>query len=442
MRLAHGVSLAKVSERMAARTKEAEARGERRGGQGGVGASMDAPAFEVHVRGVTQRVRAALADVLASVGADSTKPQSISKQLGLDKSLAWKAARIVTEADPFAAIPRLPGKSGVRILIASLEVAGASAAMVREFREAMEAFDQMVDTHAGSRETLQMMLASVSPEGQRERDEVHRKLAYEGNRAIWGVQARVHLGVHFLAPAAARSGWLDTGTISALVDFRRLRPQVPWSVAQMHLFDDRGRPTPPSGYEPMDTTVGGAEPPVMRDFCSASLPPLRMQQTNRGTTRIQVSEGRVGLTGTATCVMGWLHRASVPMHATPREAVGDLIVHVNTPAELLIHDLLVHRSLDIARTARALVYSQIPGEPCYPADGTELGVLPIEGEELDLGDGLINLMTPEVPRHRAMVEAGAVRLGHSLADFRGLRLKLPYPAVPTTCVFRIDLLPA
>ena len=136
----------------------------------------------------------------------------------------------------------------MRILISSLEVAGASAAMVHEFREAMEAFDQMVDTHAGSRETLQMMLASVSPEGQRERDEVHRKLAYEGNRAIWGVQARVHLGVHFLAPAAARAGWLDTGTISALVDFRRLRPQVPWSVAQMHLYDEHGRPKTPNGY--------------------------------------------------------------------------------------------------------------------------------------------------------------------------------------------------
>jgi hypothetical protein len=427
---------------MAARIKERDVAANGRGGAAGGGTPMDAPAFEVHVRGVTQRVRTALADVLASVGADSTKPQSISKQLGLDKSLAWKAARIVTEADPFAAIPRLPGRSGVRILISSLEVAGAPAAMVQEFREAMEAFDAMVDTHAGSRETLQMMLASVSPEGQRERDEVHRKLAYEGNRAIWGVQARVHLGVHLLAPASARAGWLDTGTISALVDFRRLRPQVPWSVAQMHLFDDQGRPTPPSGYEPIDSRVGSSEPPVMRDFCSASLPPLRMQQTNRGTTRIQVSEGRVGLTGTATCVMGWMHRTSVPMHATPQDSVGDLIVHVNTPAELLIHDLVVHRSLDIARTAKALVYSQIPGEPCYPVDGRELGTLPVEGEMLDLGDGLINLMTPEVPRHRAMLEMGAARMGHPLSEFRGLRLKLAFPVVPTTCVFRIDLLPA
>jgi len=428
---------------MAARIKERDEVEERgRGAVGDHGVPMDAPAFEVHVRGVTQRVRGALADVLASVGADSTKPQSISRQLRLDKSLAWKAARIVTEADPFEAIPRLPGKSGVRILIGSLEVAGAPAAMVQEFREAMEAFDEMVDTHAGSRETLQMMLASVSPEGQRERDEVHRKLAYEGNRAIWGVQARVHLGVHFLSPAAARPGWLDTGTISALVDFRRLRAHVPWSVAQMHLFDDQGRPTPPSGYEAMDATVREAEPPLMRDFCSASLPPLRMQQTNRGMTRIQVSEGRVGLTGTATCVMGWLHRTSVPMHVTPRDSVGDLIMHVNTPSELLVHDLLVHRSLELGRRARALVYSQIPGEPCYPADGTELGILPVEGELLYLGDGLINLMTPEVPRHRAMLEMGAARMGHPLAEFRGLRLKLPYPVVPTTCVFRIDLLPA
>ena len=400
----------------------------------------DELSFDVQVRGVTERVRSSLADVLAAVGADATKPQSLAKQLGLDKSLAWKAARIVTDTDPFAAIPRLPGRSGVKILIDSLEAAQAPAAALDEFRAAISEFDQMVATHAGSRETLQMMLANVSSkDGQRERDESHRKLAFQGNSSIWGVQARVHLGVHLVAPSRLNPDAIDTATISGLVDFKRLRHDVPWSVSQLHLFDDEGRVVPTTRYEPLDPDVSPSDAPTIREFCSASLPPLSAETTRSGSTRFQIGRGQVGIVGSATCMMGWMHRAVASMYATPDDRYGDLLVHVNTPAELLIHDLIVHKSLDYARMTESLVYSQLPGEPCYPADGRELGMLPIQGDHVDLGEGLTNLTTPEVPRYRSMVELAVSRLGHAPADFYGVRLRLRYPAVPSVCVFRFEL---
>ena len=134
-----------------------------------------------------------------------------------------------------------------------------------------------------------------------------------------------------------------------------------------------------------------------------------------------------------------MHRAVASMYATPDDRYGDLLVHVNTPAELLIHDLIVHKSLDYARMTESLVYSQLPGEPCYPADGRELGMLPIQGDHVDLGEELTNLTTPEVPRYRSMVELAVSRLGHAPADFYGVRLRLRYPAVPSVCVFRFEL---
>lgn len=404
------------------------------------GMDAEAPSFDVHVRGVTQRVRSALAEVLASVGADATKPQSIAKHLGLDKSLAWKAAKIVTDSDPYTAIPRLPGRTGVKILIESLEAAHAPEAMLAEFRTAIAEFDKMVATHAGSRETLQMMLANISLDGQRDHDEQHRKLAFQGNSAIWGVQARVHIGLHFLAPASTDAESLDTATISGLVDFKRLRHDVPWSVAQMHMYDDGGRYVPVPGFEPLDQEVGVDDAPILKQFCSPSLPPLRAQRRGSGPTRFQIAEGPVGMTGSATCMMGWLHRATASIYATPDDQFGDLVVFMNTPAELVIHDLYVHKSMPFAHHPQSLVYSQMPGAAVYPQDGRELGILPIEGERIDLGYGLTNLTTPEVPRFRSMVEAATSRLGHAMADFVGIRFKLRYPPIPSVGVFRFALL--
>ncbi len=48
--------------------------------------------FDIAVRDVAQRVRTSLAEVLAVIGVDATKPQNMARQLGLDKSLAWKTS--------------------------------------------------------------------------------------------------------------------------------------------------------------------------------------------------------------------------------------------------------------------------------------------------------------------------------------------------------------
>jgi ribosomal silencing factor RsfS len=396
------------------------------------------PAFNIHVRGVTQRVRSALAEALAAVGADATKPQSIARQLKLDKSLAWKAARIVTDTDPFAAIPRLPGRSGVKILMESLDAASAPQSMMSELRDAMSEFDKMVVTHAGSRETLQMMLANVSKEGQAERDEAHRKMAFQGNSAIWGVQARVQLGLHFVAPNAKDSSRLDLGTISGLIDFKRLRQDAPWAVAYRQSLDDEGRPIRLDAMEPIDDSVEPNEVPVLKAFCSSSLPKFRAQPTNKGAVRFEIGAGPVGITGSATCVTGWINRSTATYYAQPDDQFGELMVHLNTPVEVLIHDCYVHRSLDL-HDPETLVYSQLPGGLTYPSDGREFGILPIAGDIIDLGDGLTNLTTAEVPRFRPMVETALARIGHSASDFRGIRFRLRYPPIPTLSVMRYHL---
>src|SRR5688572_10169295 len=186
-------------------------------------------AFEDHVRAAAQSIRSVLAQVLAAVGADPTQPRGMARRFGLDKTLAWKLSRIVTEDNVLEMVDYLPGRAGLDIAIHSLEDAGAAAYSITALRHALAEFERVVEMHCGDRETLELMLGYMQRDDQ-ERIEGHRKRAFQGNRAIWGVQARLQLCVHFVSPNARNPSILDTALVSGLVDLRRLREDTVWPI--------------------------------------------------------------------------------------------------------------------------------------------------------------------------------------------------------------------
>lgn len=393
--------------------------------------------FEVQARDIAQRVRRTLADLLAGVGADPTRPQSVARQLGLDKNLAWKASKIVTDEDPLTSIPRVPGRSGQRILLDAFTQAGAARVAIEAAREAMAEVERMIETHAGSRETLEMMLAALSPQVQVERDEATRKMAFQGNSAIWGVQARVQQSTHFVAPAQ-NPDELMISIMSGLVDLRRLRANTPWTVAWVRSWTDQGVLLPPSPREPLDPRRPEGGPPVLLDYSSSPLPRLRERKGQNGVLRYEIFEGGVGNTSVSTCITGWVMRSGTGRWRTDDDHFGEHAVSISTPVEVVVHDLFVHKSLDFAMRPQMHLYSQLPNGPLYPFDGLELGKMPIAEEITELGMPA-DLTTPELPRLPAMVEMACEKMGFSAKEFRGFRVRLKYPPIPTMLVMRYEL---
>ncbi len=400
--------------------------------------AIEMTTFDEQVRFATQRVRVALGDAFGLAGVDASKPTNVSRSLGLDKSLAWKACRMVTDEDASSVVSRLPGRAGVRILIEAFERARVEAVAVTELREAFKLLDEVITTHAGSRDTLQAMIGGATADVQRERDEAQRKLAFQGQSATWGVRTRVQLASHFVFPSKT-PGKLDLGVMCGLIDFRRLRADVPWAMANLFAYADDGAPIP-TRYESLDETLAPGEAPLMKSLCSPSLPPLRGVPGRRdGMTRFELTEGPVGNMGSATCIMGWCNRGTVEPRRTENEQYGEAMTRLNTPAEVAIHDLFVHRSLKFAMKPTVHVYSQLPGGPVYPYDGRDQGLLPIADEIIDLGEGPPDLTTPELPRYRSMIELAASKMGVVVGELHGFRLRLRYPPVPSLALFRYEL---
>src|SRR3954470_20056098 len=154
-------------------------------------------AFEGELRSTVARLRESVAEVLAAVGANLRVPHSITRDFGLDKSLASKLARVIREPDPFAAALDVPGEEAMRIFSHSMRDAGATPASLESLRSSVESLQGIIPTHCGGdRATLEMIVTAADTGAgrthkQQQQLETFRRAMYRGASAVFGVQARV-----------------------------------------------------------------------------------------------------------------------------------------------------------------------------------------------------------------------------------------------------------
>lgn len=390
---------------------------------------------------VVRGVRRALADLLASVGADPSEPQEVSRNFGLDKTLAWKIARVIREPDPWDAVTHIPRRPSFQILVTALQKHGAPTARVEDLWAALDAFERFIEVHSDDRETLEIMVGSSKMSAGTKRLENFRRSAFQANCAIWGVRTKLQVCMHVLAPHPGSEDLLSVVTISGFHDFKRLRPDVPWSVATLSNWDvgKTVNNDKPEAIIPLDNDITGVGAPLLHEFCSKPLPSMRCKKLSDGRVRFELTEGPVGNTAAATVLLGWASRGVVSgMEREPGE-YGEHGVFLSTPAEAIVHDLYIHNSLKFPGAPSAKLFSELPGGPRYLTEG-EASTMRFNEELIDLGTAPPDVTTPEFPRYREMVVLAANYLGFELGDFHGHRMRLAYPPIPTLAIIRHPLM--
>ncbi|HPF37810.1 MAG TPA: hypothetical protein P5081_10755 [Phycisphaerae bacterium] len=398
------------------------------------------PHFETHVVTVLGRLRAALADLFQAVGADATRPQNVARDFGLNKNLTWKISKIICEPDPASVVSYLPGRAGLNILLDTFKKRGAPVNTLKEVRDSLNEFEQMQKVHAGDRDTLEAMLGALSsgPDAQ-QANENQRKLAFRGNSAIWGVQARLQICVNIIAPSSDPA-FVDLAWISGLVDFRRLRREAAWAIASTRKVDDQGKSIPTGNIQSIDPDYSTNEDaPLMGEFCSDPTPELRLNLGADGVLRYELVEGPIGNTAATTCIIGIFGRQFVRRTRVPGDTIGEHLARLYTPAELLVHDLFVHEDLKNAHNPKIHLYDQLPIAPPYPIGGRDRGELPIAESVQSLGVGTRSAVVPEFPTYPAIIDAACKRLEWDPGAFRGYRFRLKYPPIPSVALFRYPL---
>ncbi len=393
--------------------------------------------FEQGISAALMDVRRNVAEILSAVGANATRPRGLARRLGLDKTLAWKLSRIVGEEDAIAVLDHLPGKSGWEIAIGSLQDAGASAGAITSLRGALADVDQLIDVHCGDRETLEVMLHGMVG-GELEREEAGRKQAFLGNRAIYGVQAKVQVCSHFIAPNAKDQSLIDSAIVTGLVGLRRLRRDSVWTVATMRQYSDDGTALAVRDLHPIDPRATEGVP-LLIDFCSSPLPTLKATPGLNGTTNYEMTEGPIGKSSAITCLTGRVSRGRFTRYRTETDRYAEYMATVRTPAEALLHDVFLHRDFLSTDEPVVAVYRHLPDEPRYPSGGRDQGIIRTSEPLVALEPGMSGAEYPDLPRYLEMLQYVFDQLGWDPAKFVGFRHRLRYPPMPSSSVIRYEL---
>jgi hypothetical protein len=390
-------------------------------------------------RQALQDLRAALIEMYAAIGADPTTPQDVARRFGLNRLLTWKLSRVINAPEPIATLKHLPGQQGLELVIDAFRKEGASEEAAIQVLAAFVQFTEVVKRHAGDREQLELMLESMGLLEREGQANSFRELAYRGNSAVWGVQARTRGAISFFAPSASAPDTIDSVGIGAYVGLRRLRPG-----ATGYLFRQRSIENATSiDIEPFDATCPESDrkfvPQLLPEFCSPNMPALSFQASPGGREAL-MPDGPVGNVAAFDFVYGFRSRYSA--HRTTGSDFGRSGIAITIPVEMLVLHIVFHHTLATSDMFEAILH----GSPerfrrgaTMPRDQHDRDRLPMTERPLQLAGTPPALSTPLFPALTRIADRVYKRMGWNPEEFRGVRLQLPYPPVSTYVMMRWPL---
>lgn len=394
--------------------------------------------FEIHVNEVGFRLRRVLAELGASVRVDISQPRIAARELGVDKTLAWRISKIAAGSDPVAAMSMMPGAVAQKALLRAFANAGASEELLGRARQALDEFERMVRDHAGDRETFEVLLSSLA-NGDPQAREAQRRQAFQGNSAVWGVQCRVRTWTYILAPGAESPDRGDMAMIGSYVDMCRFRRNAEWPLAAVGVVDERGNHVGAPIQPILPSQRNFAQDPSLPEYCRGEVPAIRRERRTAGALEYRMEGGPVGRTAAFDWAAGWKYPDRVTRWALSEDGEVGLAMNVMVPTELAQLDVLVHKEFWSEPPTHLKTYSLMPGEPLAPQPGVPRREIEVHQRVERLAEGLAGLAVHDVPDYAGMIEAAIKAMGHSPASFTGSRVRMKYPILATAIVLLIGL---
>jgi hypothetical protein len=398
-------------------------------------ASLD---FEPDCRAALDQLRAALIELYANVEADPSSPQDVARRFGVNKTLTWNIAKVVSGTDPLRTLQNVPGSSALQVLLTAMKREGASAASIERVRKTAKSLDQTVERHFGDRATLDLIVDGKSPK-RGDHLELSRKLAFRGNSGLWGIQAKVRLMTVFMAPNAQDEDRIDMAFVRGFIGLRRLRSEVQWPIFQVRGWGQEIEAMKQESWHPLEedgTTPSGL--PLLKRFSTVSPSDVREVRTAKGVNYL-LEPGPVGNSGAIDCFMSDYARAAASKYRTPKDATGEFGATISAPTERLIFDLIVHESLDFALTPEVRAFGGIFMDRSDEPTSDELLPIPVTQDVARLPGKPLVVVHSSVPRYPEIVSYVNQRMGWKGDQFKGCRLELTYPPMGSTVLLRFHL---
>ena len=393
--------------------------------------------FQAATIAAVEPVRSAFARIIERECRGTKAVTAVCEAFGVHRKLAWQVIKVAYSDDPFVAARHVPVGKGLGVWLEAARGAGVPEALVETARCAAVQFAEHAAAAAGSRAELEMLLESCAV-AEPESHLRWRQHAYEGNAFIWGAHCRVLMGMMVLVPSVERPRFLHVAQLRGLVGFRQTRAGVRWVVNQAVVADDSARMDEGLAREALDADAAGRHGgvPVIPKFCSEPVPDLSRRVAG-GMVLDEIVAGPLGQAGERTLVTGELVRNIGRAHATSTDRIAHFGTSVRIPAETLHFDLFTHRGLFGTVDRDLRVFSDLGS----PVAFEETDALPAPERLAHLGMGVSLAQTPDIPGYRELASWVFEALGEDPSEYELIRVRMPYPPMPTTVMVRHPLPP-
>jgi hypothetical protein len=398
------------------------------------------PNFEAAAIGALQAVRLAFSRIIEHKCPHSKAVTSVVEAFGVHRKLAWQVIKVAYSDDPFVAASHMPSPKSLGVWLDAAEGAGAPRAVVAAARGAAAKFQSLAAAHTTSRTEMEMLLGSCAPPTDAAAHAKWRQQSFNGNSFVWGAHCKALLALMVLQPSNDREHFFHMAQVRGLLGFRQTRPGVRWTVNQSVVTDDSSRAETEVRRVALNPSAARAHDgvPVFPEFCSNPMPPISRRKGPDGTVYDEFVSGPVGQSGERTLVTGEVIRNLGAAHATPTDKVAHFGTGVRIPAELLQMDMFVHRTLFAGVERELKVFSDLASQVAFD----EADALPAPERISRLGRGIALAQSQDIPAYADLAAAVFEALDAEPDDYDLFRVRMAYPPMPVSVMFRHKLPPA
>ncbi len=374
-------------------------------------------------------LRDAIGEVIREVPVTFKKPSEFQRVLKMDRSLSSRLLRAARLHDPLAALDRMPGPHGVRLLLKAAAKAGVDGQMLARAEEALTDVERIVTDEIGDWKQLDVAISGWLPDAREQFEMSNRQSAYRAMSNIKGVTADAEVSVTLIHPGSANADWVDRAGITGICRMRRLRPGTPMGLLHGSSI------APPAGTQRLSLDGNPIDPrhgaPLLRDFSSLPIPQFDVRVDGDAVHYVLQGDD-VGLGSMVDLYFADVMRGRYPAHrgVSPRPATPGAVIDI--PVKTLIVDVLVHEDVWPEVEPELRMYDTAGRGVASPTDASrDMDRIDVLESIQELGTQMDRFRAREVGRYVEMVRFVCDQLGWDRNRFRGYRCRVDHPVYGT-----------
>ena len=369
---------------------------------------------------VLGRLQAAVSAMLDAAPTRARKAAEVARWLEIDNTLGWQVFRIAAAPSSLAVAAHVPARVSVEKLIKAAAYKHVPEDLLNRLASAFDEFEQLVEAHAGDRDTLDAILSAYVPDSRERAEHQAKEEVFRATRVVLGHVVEASVDARLLHPSDTE-GRIDGVGLQAYIGLRRLHPEAHITTGITALRTGQ-RILTIDGRE-----VHDPNDPVLADFCSTPTPRF-VGEERHGSRRYYVPVSDLGLRGAVDVVRGDYLPAVAPRFATRPGAKMSVFHLTETPARRMTFDLFLHKGIPSCGAPRLAIYNAKAAGPIAFEDAERDGDrLRLHERVTAIPGGLRHAQLPHIPRYVEMLEFACQKRGWNPSEFRGFRLDVDYP---------------